>query len=378
MNNFPKISKPVLLARLDNLYRLYANSPDNLLKAAERAALKANIQFTYNTNTGVEQQLMELKRRVSLRAENKGLNLFIYLAEQLLEDLKTSLLPGFGIEDLLHELVISIDNDLKLYLTIDHVWKARWQLTIGGEVEYLEVSLRIGTDDEKTVIPHYVFENLEQGMLAFNKGSYGVSLSLLSISLESALRDTLVLLGYDYSSSGSSVDIYEMSKLKVSKSASALALEPLEVMPRSINEFLGEDEEGHIEVNIKRAINNKGKWYLKITSGADDLKDFITKDSLESEGVKSVSGLGAALKIARQDEDIIKNHMFPLDLDAPVSAVRNNLIHLSGEAMNEQVHEGKSLKEFIASSDLVFDTISSISSVIEDLYLRISNGEFIP
>jgi hypothetical protein len=377
MDNFPKIAKAVLLETLDNLYKLYGASPDSLLKAAEKAALKANIQYQYKANMPADQQLAELRQKVSLRAGNKGFNLFIYLSEQLLEDLKVQLLPGFGIEDLLQQITIQIDKNVRLYLSNENIWKVRWSLEIAYEVESLEVSLRIGSGDGLTVVPNYVFENLEQGMAAFNKGSYGVSLSLLSISLESALRDTLVLLGYDYSASGSSIDIYEMSKLKVTKSMGTFSLEPLEAMPKSIDDFLSDQEQDSVEINIKRAKNNKGKWYLKITSGTDDIKDFITKESIEANGVKSVSGLGAALKIAREDEDIIKNHMFPLDLDSPVKAVRNNLIHLSGEAMNEDVHEGKSLKEFIKSTDLVFDTISSITVVIEDLYLRISNGEFI-
>lgn len=376
MNNFPKISKSVLLETLDKLYFLYAAVPDCLLIAAEKAALKAKIPFQYNANIPVEQQLAELRQKVSLRAGNKGVNLFIFLSEQLLEDLKEQLLPGFGIEELIRKLIIQIDENTKLYLSKESIWKVQWGLKISGDIEFLEVSLRVGSGDGGIVVPDYVFENLKQGMLAFNNGSHGVSLSLLSISLESALRDTLVLLNYDYSSSGSSVDVYEMSKLKATKSIGAISLEPLGNMPKRVDEFLEGKEENHIELNIKRAINNKGKWYLKITSGTDDIKDFITKDTIESEGVKSVSGLGAALKIAREDENIIQNHMFPLDLDTPVKAVRNNLIHLSGDAMNVPVHEEKTLKEFIASTDLVFDTISSISTLIEDLYLRISNGEF--
>lgn len=376
MNNFPKISKSVLLETLDNLYFLYAAAPGSLLIAAEKAALKAKIPFQYNANFPVEQQLAELRKKVSLRAGNKGVNLFIFLSEQLLEDLKEQLLPGFGIEELIRKLIIQIDENTKLYLSNESIWKVQWGLKISGDIEFLEVSLRVGSGDGCIVVPDYVFENLKQGMLAFNNGSHGVSLSLFSISLESALRDTLVLLNYSYSSSGSSVDTYEMSKLKVTKSMGTISLEPLEDMPKKVDEFLEDKEDSHIEVNIKRAINNKGKWFLKITSGTDEIKDFITKDSIESIGAKSVSGLGAALKIAREDENIIQNHMFPLDLDPPVKAVRNNLIHLSGDAMNEQVLEGKTLREFIASTDLVFDTISSISTLIEDLYLRISKGEF--
>ena len=121
-------------------------------------------------------------------------------------------------------------------------------------------------------------------MIAYSKGTHGVALSLLSISLESALRDALVELGYNYASSGPSSDVYEMSKVKFSKSGDAFKVEPLDPMPKSITEFLDDKDNDSIEVNVKRSKNNKGKWHLKLTSGVDDIVDYISKDTIESAG----------------------------------------------------------------------------------------------
>ncbi|MBL4816297.1 MAG: hypothetical protein JKY74_12525 [Shewanella sp.] len=369
MENFPRTTNKVLIKILDDLYELYKASPKSLLLAAEQAAIKAGILYNYDDTTSARHQFDELKSKMSRRGQKKGVSLFVYLSEQLLINLKVQLLPGFNIEDLLKLLKIELSEHSYLYLSKENIWRVCWKLNIDNEDEFLEISVRAGGDIDKPVVPNYVYENIEQGIGAYTKGTNGVALSLLSISLESSLRDALVTLGYDYSSSGSSSDVYHMAKVRFSKDGNSFKVNPLEVMPKSIDTFVG----GDIEVNIKRAKNSKGKWYLKLTSGAGDLMDFISKDTFDTGGAKSVTGLGAALDIARNDEKIIKNHMFPLDLDSPVKAIRNNLIHLSGEAMNTEVHEGNTLQQFLSSPDRVFDTIKSITDVVEDLYTRIAD-----
>lgn len=42
--------------------------------------------------------------------------------------------------------------------------------------------------------------------------------------------------------------------------------------------------------------------------------------------------------------------------------------------MEKVVHEGDTLRQFLDNSDRVFDTIKSITDVVEDLYSRLSDG----
>ncbi|WP_154222308.1 hypothetical protein [Marinicella rhabdoformis] len=374
MNNFPSVVNNEIKDVLVKLYQLYEDYPYELLHSAELAAKKIELSFEYDDTKPAENQLTELSIKASRRGDRKGFSLFINLAEQLFLDLNKKPLSGIAIEGLLKTLEIKLSETSYLYLTIESIWKICWKVEIEGEVEMLEVSLRAGGLQSRSIVPKYVIENLEQGIFAFTNNSNGVSLSLLSISLESALRDSLILLGYDYKAFGSSENIYEMSKVRVAQFENQLTLKPLDSVPSKVENFINENGKDYVDVNIKRE-NRNGKWSIKVTAGSEIIMDYLTKDIVTTRAVKKISGLGAALKIARNEEMLIKRHVFPLDLDSPVKEIRNNLIHLSGSAMEVEVFDGKSLKEFIENRELVFDTIKSIINVIDDLYSRISNGE---
>lgn len=92
-----------------------------------------------------------------------------------------------------------------------------------------------------------------------------------------------------------------------------------------------------------------------------------------------ISGLGAALDIGRNHLTIITPLDIPEDLDNPIKAVRNNLIHLSGTSMLEVVQQDSNgnnitLSDFLSNKNRVFDAICTIGSSINTIYNRIANG----
>ncbi|WP_175636470.1 hypothetical protein [Pedobacter ghigonis] len=63
------------------------------------------------------------------------------------------------------------------------------------------------------------------------------------------------------------------------------------------------------------------------------------------------------------------------DTDEVIKQVRNNLIHLSGDALTNNITAvGMTLEAFSQDQSRVFDTVWSICGATEILYTKIANG----
>lgn len=102
---------------------------------------------------------------------------------------------------------------------------------------------------------------------------------------------------------------------------------------------------------------------------------------------KYISGLGTALANARTVELFLTPADLPADLDDVIKPIRNNLVHLSGDAFNTRLpyldtHNGVSeftLGDFIKDPVLVHDLLQGVSFVIEKIYCDLrASGHLIP
>ena len=102
---------------------------------------------------------------------------------------------------------------------------------------------------------------------------------------------------------------------------------------------------------------------------------------------KYISGLGMALSNARTVELFLTPADLPADLDDVIKPIRNNLIHLSGDAFDTRLpyldtHNGITsftLGDFIKDPVLVHDLLQGVSFVIEKIYCDLrDNGHLIP
>lgn len=92
---------------------------------------------------------------------------------------------------------------------------------------------------------------------------------------------------------------------------------------------------------------------------------------------KYIGGLGAALQTARNVENFLAPADLPDDLDAVIKPIRNNLVHLSGQAFATPLpylnnHNGVAnftLGEFVKDPLLVHDLLQSVSIFVEKMYL---------
>ena len=107
------------------------------------------------------------------------------------------------------------------------------------------------------------------------------------------------------------------------------------------------------------------------------MKDFWSSNVIAQAGQINISGLGTALKIARDinEANILDVNILPTDIDGVIQQVRNNLIHLSGSALTMDIPAaGMSLEDFASDPAKVFDTIASICDAIDKLYSKIADG----
>lgn len=94
-----------------------------------------------------------------------------------------------------------------------------------------------------------------------------------------------------------------------------------------------------------------------------------------------ISGLGAALINARNVELFLTPADLPEDLDAVIKPIRNNLVHLSGDALETRLpyldsHNGIAeftLKDFIKDPVLIHDLLQGVSYCIENIYTNLRN-----
>ena len=95
-----------------------------------------------------------------------------------------------------------------------------------------------------------------------------------------------------------------------------------------------------------------------------------------------ISGLSTALSTARIAEGFLTPADLPDDLDAVIKPIRNNLVHLSGDAFGTPLpylnnHNGIptfTLADFVKDPILVHDLLQSVSFFIERMYIDLRAG----
>ena len=94
---------------------------------------------------------------------------------------------------------------------------------------------------------------------------------------------------------------------------------------------------------------------------------------------RRVRGLGAALDIARTQERIIAEEDLTPDFDGVIQAVRNNLVHLSSDALNTHLPDYDNLtpgrqyllRDFLRSPEMVFDLVNNVPQFVNEQYFRL-------
>ena len=375
MKCFPKISRQETQNCFDRVSSLFSGCKEQLINAAALATIGKPRPIVYSTTKGVDTQIGEIRQRVGLIGEREGQNVLIGILESLWEELLRNSLPGVTTEGFFNCTRLDLGSRGSIEYSMEKQWLWCRNVNLDNEEVALSLSLRGKGLSNEIIVPEYVVANLQQAISAFHEGKFGACLSLASISLESTLRDALVIKGYTYAPHVPAKDVYSKSDIHISRLPTGYSVSFPTAMPRMIGDFLASSTDPtHIVAKIKRIKHNE-KFVLQLEN-VDGLVDYWSSDSITARGTK-IGGLGKALQVARNDEDIIDTTIFPMDLDKPISDIRNNLIHLSGDAMSKEVYElsnGKlTLEQYLENKELVFDALSSIINIVNDLYFKIAS-----
>jgi len=374
MNSFPEIKRKTVTDRYDKIVELFNGDQVKLLDAAEIAFSNDPTPFIKSPDD-IEPQLLNIRNRVNRIFDNYGRNILVKWIEALHNGINSNGgAMGVSEENFIEECYLFIEDNIEVRLIPSGKWVMEWKLSSQDEEEIIGLTIRdisIGNDD---IIPDYIIQYVNQAINAYKNKHYLTSLSLISIALEGTLRDMLEEKGYSYVQGVSSVDGYESKKMEIFPATDGFEIKFPDTMPRDHLDFL--QEASAIipnQVKIKR-IKKKGKWRLEIRN-ADYLIDFWSSNNIDSVGQPNITGLGAALRMARNGASFLDNTILPEDTDDLIQQVRNNLIHLSGVALNTMIDNvGMTLRDFSSNQALVFDTLWSVSGAIDQLYIKKANS----
>lgn len=378
MKSFPTISIQSLSSIFQNVVDLYSNDLDKILESARNVTQTDPNPFTFNPGGQIDAQIGEVKQRVKRGTNNYGRNLLIKIIEELNQDLYTN---GGAIGVTQVDLVSTFEHSslfgYKLLFKENNSWKFKWDVQLHEYPDQIELTVRDKSISSDDIIPPYVLQYVIQSLSSFNQKSYLTSLALISIALEGTLRDALSEKGYTYIFGRPENDTYGIIDMDVSLNPGGNGY---------LVNFNGDTESSAVSyvaadgvatsetVRVKRVLR-AGRWFLEIRD-VDNLKEYWSSNHVTQAGSVNIGGLGKALKVARYDEGILDGATLPSDTDEIIQKVRNNLIHLSGDALTAAISDtnNETLETFVSSQIKVYDVISSICNTIEGLYTKIADG----
>ena len=187
--------------------------------------------------------------------------------------------------------------------------------------------------------------------------------------------------GYKNDALASKVDTYKHTHARVNVDGSNYTIEMLDPAPKLPSE-LSASAGGTlpIEIQIRRVINHRNNRLDLSILAPSFLIDHLSGIQKEKDGEpKSIGGLTDALKFARVVESAITISDLPDDVDDVLKAVRNNLVHLSGDSMDEKLPRYNNLKttgdftlrDFIDNPNMVYGFMTEIPEFIDREYVKL-------
>jgi len=380
MNSFPLITSDLVLAGFSRLCTLYAGDLVKVLHAAQAATSGEQAAFTIVPGATTNTQIGVIEARIRRTADRYGQNLLIKILEHLYDGLQNGG-GAIGVSDahFLDCTKMTLQDGSEIQYTTGKKWRWIWKLEVEGNPGSVDLDIRTRNTASGEIVPGYILQFIQQGISAFKSGKHAVAMSLMSIALEGTLRDALDAKGYIYQYGAPSQDVYEIKDMQVHRDAAGYKVTFPNPMPKVAADYLSAPGDPTFKTyRIKRVKKDNHRFVLEIRDVAD-LMDHWSSDQVITQGTRNVSGLGAALDIGRNLLNIITPIDIPEDLDTPIQAVRNNLIHLSGNSMTQVVQQDANgndvtLADFLNNKNRVFDAICSIGGSINTIYNKIADG----
>jgi len=282
------------------------------------------------------------------------------------------------LEALLPKLRFST-NDSKTCIVFNDkkYFAAEWNVPVWsfGQEEQQIIHLDLFDYTQTEIVPIYIVEYVKGAVLLYSQGLLKRACALMTIAMEATLRDLLAQRGYTYVMKSSSDDQYSYTEviIDVNPEQNKFTLSYPHCGVKSISEYciINKDSTQKVARIRRKKYGNSGKFELNIRD-CENLVEYFSTSEIDTPGQKTISGLGAALNIARNQEKIIKATLLPKDMDAIFTGIRNNLIHLSGAGLSTAQVQDQKLEEFLNDKNKVFDLISFVPQFINEKFRELN------
>lgn len=291
--------------------------------------------------------------------------------------------PGLKPAEFLAQVTLKTDMpEETIFLSRDLWWNVKWPVRSHRGNSGATIGCVWHASNWGAVVPPYVVNYLSTAANAHMLQRNDVAMALLSIAAEATLRDVLSSRGYSFTHGAPSLDVYDYCNAKVSADVAGnrYLLEFSDVMLRTVADFSTSFPAAPVPIKIRRVIKDKANTRIDLQIKAPQpLHEHWSTSKVAAQAVKTVGGLGAALEIARNREGCVTPEDLAEDFDKVLQAVRNNLVHLSGEALNTPLSQFDRLKasgdftlrDFVTNENLVHDFIVTIPRFVTDQYVKL-------
>lgn len=283
----------------------------------------------------------------------------------------------FILESLVPKLCFETDDAAtKIVFNEKRHYAAEWSVPVRsfGQDEQQIIQLDLLDCRQNEIVPIYIVEYVKGAVLLYSQGLLKGACALMTIAMEATLRDILATRGYSYVTGTSSDDQYTFANavVDINNDKDKFTISITSRNTKSITDYCIENTiaTSH-NIRIKRKkYGRAGKFELNIRD-CDGLIDYFSSSEVATPGQRTISGLGAALNIARNVERIIEVALLPPDMDTIFTGIRNNLIHLSGAGLNAAQIQDQALVDFVSDRNKVFDLINFVPQFINAKYKQI-------
>lgn len=377
------VSGRVLEQKLDAVLDLLGGSRQLLFDAMARLTAGTSSHVVAPTGPAeFDRKRNEIARIFQSPVMLRGLEIALRLFEEVYKDVDSrGGVPGHRPQDLLDLLRIETEQpDETISLSKDMRWVVEWPVRVPAGGPETLMSCEWLARPWGAVVPPYVVNYLSSAATARRQKRNDAAVALLSIAAEATLRDVLSSHGYSFTHGAASRDVYAYSSAQVTADVAAgtYIVKFHDVLPLGVSDFGSSFSGAPVEIKVKRVPKNVSGSRIDLNIVAPNpFHEHWTTATVETPGVPTVGGLGAALDIARNQLACITAEDLALDFDEVLQAVRNNLVHLSGAALDtplphfEFLRSGFALRDFLLDDLLVHDFVAAISRFITVQYVAL-------
>lgn len=377
------VSGRVLEQKLDAVLQLLGGSQHLLFTEMDRLTVGTPSHVAAPTDAAdFGRKRNEIARILQSPVMLRGLEIALRLFEKVYEEVdRQGGVPGYRPQDLLDLLRIETEQpDETISLSTDMHWIVEWPVHLPADSPEKRMSCKWLARDWGTVVPPYVVNYLSSAATARRQKRNDAAVALLSIAAEATLRDVLLSRGYSFAHGLPARDVHAYSRAEVTADAAAgtYIVRFHDPMSLGVNDFGTSFAGAPVEIQLRRVPKDAGGARIDLNVIAPTpLHEHWTTSAVQTSGVPTVSGLGAALNIARNVEACVTAEDLALDFDEVLQAVRNNLVHLSGEALNtplprfDIIKNGFALRDFLLDDLLVQDFVAAISRFVTVQYVNL-------